>query len=231
MSEKITNYLTKHKIDAKDIKYITREEHKTCLHLTDGRIERTFITAREFYEHLAPFGYVSVNKGTILAKDQIAHIDHFTYYMKDGASFNGRRRTIGAHRRLNTTLTEASSNAVSPSSIAERFSVLDDMPAAFCVIELVFNEEGSGVDFIFRYCNKEMEVLEGKTIAEMMNHSFYKVFPDADKKWLVFYADVALTGNPRSWQSYSPEIDKELVIHSFQPLEGFCACLLLPVNK
>ena len=29
-------------------------------------------------------------------------------------------------------------------------TLLDDMPLAFCVIELVFNKDGRGVDFIFR---------------------------------------------------------------------------------
>ena len=35
------------------------------------------------------------------------------------------------------------------------------MPVAYCVIELVFDAEGHGVDFVFRYCNKQMEVVEG----------------------------------------------------------------------
>jgi len=30
------------------------------------------------------------------------------------------------------------------------------MPLAFCVIELVFDANGRGVDFVFRYCNEEM---------------------------------------------------------------------------
>ena len=33
---------------------------------------------------------------------------------------------------------------------------MDEMPLAYCVIELVFDEDGHGVDFIFRYCTKEM---------------------------------------------------------------------------
>ena len=30
---------------------------------------------------------------------------------------------------------------------------MDEMPLAYCVIELVFDEDGHSVDFIFRYCN------------------------------------------------------------------------------
>ena len=37
----------------------------------------------------------------------------------------------------------------SPLNMLEKCSLLDNMPLAFCVIELVFNEDGRGVDFIF----------------------------------------------------------------------------------
>lgn len=50
------------------------------------------------------------------------------------------------------------------------------MPLAFCVIELVFDEKGHGVDFVFRYCNEMMADVEGIPISEMINRSFYEVF-------------------------------------------------------
>ena len=40
------------------------------------------------------------------------------------------------------------------------------------------------MDFIFRYCNAEMATVEGVPVEEMLNRSFYKVFPNGDKKWL-----------------------------------------------
>ena len=69
------------------------------------------------------------------------------------------------------------------------------MPLVFCIIELIFDAEGHGVDFVFRYCNDEMAVVEGIPVSEMLNRSFYEVFENGDKKWLVTYADVALNGN------------------------------------
>ena len=97
-----------------------------------------------------------------------------------------------------------------------------------CIIELVFDAEGHGVDFVFRYCNDEMAVVEGVPVSEMLNHSFYEVFENGDKKWLVTYADVALNGNKHILQDYSPEIDKTLTIYCFQPASGYCACVLIP---
>ena len=102
------------------------------------------------------------------------------------------------------------------------------MPVAYCVIELVFDEDGHGVDFVFRYCNKHMEVVEGIPLEEMLNRSFYEVFKNGDRKWLVSYADVALNGSKRTLSDYSPEIDKNLTIYCYQPEPGFCACVLVP---
>ena len=110
----------------------------------------------------------------------------------------------------------------------EKCSILNDMPVAYCVIELVFDAGGHGVDFIFRYCNKHMEVVEGIPVEEMLNRSFYEVFKDGDRKWLVSYADVALNGSQRTLSDYSPEIDKNLTIYCYQPEPGYCACVLVP---
>ena len=64
----------------------------------------------------------------------------------------------------------------------------------------------------------------------MINRSFYKVFENGDKKWLVTYADVALNGTKRIIHDYSPEINKNLTIHCFQPSPGYCACVLIPTD-
>lgn len=175
--------------------------------------------------------FLCVNKGILVAKKQINYIEDGIYHMMDGAEFQGRKRTAAAHKRLNESLhTSMADNLNTVSDIRTRFSILDNMPIAFCVIELVFNNDGHGVDFVFRYCNKEMEIIEGKTIDEMINHSFFTVFPNADKKWLVAYTDVAVNGNCRYIRDYSPEIEKEIFVRCFQPREGFCACLLTPVD-
>lgn len=231
MTEKILHFLRKHEIEVGDILYITREDHKTCLHLTEGRIQETYIPAKDFLEVLAPYDYICISKGTIVAKNQIDYIKDCTYHMKDGATFSGRKRTVAAHKQLNQRLHLAQTPIADTSvSIQTRFSVLDKMPVAFCVIELVFAENGAGTDFIFRYCNQAMEVVEGKSIDEMLNQSFFRVFPNADKKWLVTYSDVALNGGNKRILDYSPEIDKKLFVTCFQPIAGFCACLLTPTE-
>ena len=152
--------------------------------------------------------------------------------MINGKTLQGRTRYLSTHRRLrkemhfNVPMPQA--EFVPPLSFFEKCSILDDMPIAYCVIELVFDEDGHGVDFVFRYCNKHMEVVEGIPVEEMLNRSFYEVFKNGDRKWLVSYADVALNGSKRTLSDYSPEIDKNLTIYCYQPEPGFCACVLVP---
>lgn len=143
------------------------------------------------------------------------------FTMTDGTRFKGRVRK----KARETLPIQEDPDAIR--SEWEKFAVVDDLPLAFCVIELVFDEHGRGLDFIFRYCNREMETLEGKRIDEMLNRSFYEVFENGDKKWLVVYADVALNGVKRTIESYSPEINANLRIYCYQLRPNYCACLLM----
>ena len=145
-------------------------------------------------------------------------------------------RSTATEENLESLRQELGLNTQNLSDVSEDSSIqlfdhcsfLNDMPLAFCIIELVFDAEGHGVDFVFRYCNDEMAVVEGIPVSEMLNRSFYEVFENGDKKWLVTYADVALNGNKHILHDYSPEIDKTLTIYCFQPAPGYCACVLIP---
>lgn len=155
------------------------------------------------------------------------------YTMTDGHTFQGRKRNLSEHRKIRKKLGLASSvlssnDYIPPLGLLEKCTLLDKMPLAFCVIELVFDEKGHGVDFVFRYCNEMMADVEGMPVSEMINRSFYEVFENGDKKWLVTYADVALNGNKHTLTDYSPEIDKHLTIYCYQPIPGYCACILIP---
>lgn len=113
-----------------------------------------------------------------------------------------------------------------PMTFLEKCTLLNEMPLAYCVIELVFNAEGHGVDFIFRYCNAEMAVMEGVPVEKMLNRSFYEVFRNGNKKWLVAYADVALNGTKRILHDYSPEIGQvsdDLLLSACTGLLRLCA--------
>lgn len=227
----LNTYFQKHGLCAENILYIHRKDRKTVIQRTDGEEFALFIPVHSILSALPESELLSISKGIVVCRSHIVDISKDgVYTMSDGRTFQGRKRGLSSHRRLRTEIGLAGTK-LQPLSMLEKCSLLDDMPLAFCVIELVFNAEGHGVDFIFRYCNAEMANVEGVPVEEMLNRSFYEVFRNGDKKWLVAYADVALNGTKHTLHDYSPEIDKYLTIHCYQPEPGYCACVLQVTDR
>ena len=233
MSYNVLRYFEQKKISISDIFYLTRQTPHTIITLSDGQRIATTIPIKEISLYLPKEDFVNISKGIVLRKNQIVHIsDEGIYTMTDGSEFQGRKRNLSQHKQIRQALglvknTTAEEKEL-PLELLDKCSILNDMPLAFCVIELVFDSAGHGVDFVFRYCNDEMAVVEGVPVSKMLNHSFYEVFENGDKKWPVTYADVALNGTKHILHDYSPEIDKTLTIYCFQPYPRYCACVLIP---
>lgn len=234
MRYNVLHFFERKNIDIANILYLTRQNPHTKITFFDGKEILTAIPVKEIAIYLPDEEFVNITKGVLLRKSQIVNIsDDGLYTMTDGSVFQGRKRNISQHKQLRQALglskeQDAKAEKMIPFELLEKCSILNDMPLAFCVIELVFDANGRGVDFVFRYCNEEMAVVEGIPVSEMLNNSFYEVFKNGDKKWLVTYADVALNGTKVILHDYSPEIGKDLSIYCFQPHPGYCACILIP---
>ena len=234
MRYNVLHFFERKNIDISNILYLTRQNPLTKITFFDGKEILTAIPVKEIAIYLPDEEFVNITKGILLRKSQIVNIsDDGLYTMTDGSVFQGRKRNISQHKQLRQALglskeQDAKAEKMVPLELLEKCSILNDMPLAFCVIELVFDANGRGVDFVFRYCNEEMAVVEGIPVSEMLNNSFYEVFENGDKKWLVTYADVALNGTKVILHDYSPEIGKDLTIYCFQPHPGYCACILIP---
>lgn len=225
-------WFEKHGICAENILYLYRRDRKTIIHREDGEEFSSFAPVHTLLSLLPEDDFLNISKGIAVRRDRIVNIDNDgVYTMSDGQTFQGRKRELSSHRHLRkeiglNALPDAQPQPALPMTFLEKCTLLDDMPLAYCIIELVFNAEGRGVDFIFRYCNAEMAVMEGVPVEKMLNRSFYEVFRNGDRKWLAAYADVALNGCKRVLHDYSPEIGKYLTIYCYQPEPGFCACVL-----
>ena len=233
MRYNVLHFFERKNIDISNILYLTRQNPDTKITFFDGKEILTAIPVKEIAIYLPDEEFVNITKGVLLRKSQIVNIsDDGLYAMTDGSVFQGRKRNISQHKQLRQALglskeQDEKAEKMISLELLEKCSILNDMPLAFCVIELVFDANGRGVDFVFRYCNEEMAVVEGIPVSEMLNNSFYEVFENGDKKWLVTYADVALNGTKVILHDYSPEIGKDLTIYCFQPHPGYCACILI----
>lgn len=229
----LERFFKRNKIEIEKVLYIYHRDRKTIVCQEPGGEVFTSAPLQEVLAFLPEEDFISISRNAIVRRDKIINISHDgVYTMLDGKTFQGRTRYLSTHRRMKKEMElgvkKAGERNPHPLSFLEKCGILDDMPVAYCVIELTFDEDGHGVDFVFRYCNKHMEVVEGIPVEEMLNRSFYEVFKNGDRKWLVSYADVALNGTKRTLSDYSPEIGKNLTIYCYQPEPGFCACVLVP---
>lgn len=110
---------------------------------------------------------------------------------------------------------------------AKRLAYLENMPVAFCSIKVLLDGNDRPRDFQFTYCNRAHEELEGVQPGELLGKNFYEFFQDTDPKWLRYYYETAYQGIPHVIRSYSPEIQKHLLIYTFQLEPGHCECVLL----
>ena len=224
-------WLKKRELCADNILYVYRRDRKTIIRREDGEEFELFAPVYTLLALFPEDAFLNINKGIAVNKARIVDISsEGVYTISDRQTFQGRKRNLSAHRQLRKqmgihALPDVEPQAA-PMSFLEKCTLLDEMPLAYCIIELVFDANGHGVDFVFRYCNKEMAHIEGVPVEEMLNRSFYEVFRNGDKKWLVTYADVALNGTKHLIHDYSPEIGQQLNIYCYQPEQGFCACIL-----
>ena len=149
-------YFERKNIKISDIFYLTRQNPHTIITLSSGESIATTIPIKELMLYLPEEDFLNISKGVVLRKNQIVHIsDEGFYTMTDGAVFQGRKRNLRQHKQIRKALGLNAQNysEVSEDSSLQLFnscSFLNDMPLAFCIIELVFDAQGHGVDFVFR---------------------------------------------------------------------------------
>lgn len=235
--KRVAGLLRRHHILPQDIKYMVHSDQRTVLYLLDGRQITSTLPLKVIYGSLSDREFWSIQKGIVVSvRNTVSIDDSGVYTMVDGKTFKGRSRNPAEHKRRRDMLNLPMSknryaDSKLPQKLLQQCVLLENATMAFCVIELIFSENGHSFDFVFRYCNKEMENLEGMSVENILGHSFYEVFPRGDQKWIVPYADVAVNGTSKCIHDYSPEIQRDLTIHCFQPMPGYCACLLSPTDE
>lgn len=226
MEQKLNHFFTKNGINEYNIKYIIRENTKSCLFLIDGKTISTYLPAKTIAEALSPSHFLNINKGIFLNKRYIINIDKNTYTSIDNRRFYSRCRLTEEQKQFNYQWKSKINNVGYSNDLLTNTAIFEHCPLGFCIIEIVFNEHGSGVDFLFRYCNKKMESIEELSIDEMVNHSFFDLFPNDGLKWVACYADSAINGTQKVIHEYSPSLDKYLSVYCFQVKERFCGCIV-----
>ena len=80
--------------------------------------------------------------------------------------------------------------------------LLQHIDDGFCVIELMFDEEGQAVDYRFVEVNNSFESHTG--LQDALGKRMLQLVPNLDGSWARLYGEVALTGKAARFESYAP---------------------------
>jgi PAS domain S-box-containing protein len=97
----------------------------------------------------------------------------------------------------------------------ERYRTLfETIDAGFCVVELLFDDEGRPIDYRFVEANPAFARHTG--LEDAVGRSARKLVPDLEPHWIELYGQVALTGEPVRFEQGSAAMGRWFDVHALR---------------
>jgi PAS domain S-box-containing protein len=115
----------------------------------------------------------------------------------------------------------------------ERYHTLfDSIDEGFCLIEMLFDENGKANDYRFLEINPAFEHLTGiPAEAALREKSIRKLIPDLEEKWFEIYGRVALTGEPVRFEEHSEVMNRWFDVYAFRVFNAESSRVALIFNE
>ncbi len=109
----------------------------------------------------------------------------------------------------------------------EKSDLFDNYPSPFFVIEPIYNENGSMVNFRYKFVNESFARFLGKSKDELLGHDFVSVFGNNyEIDWMNFFNNVIKTKGFVAETRFTSVISRTVVIESFYINPGLCASFI-----
>ena len=106
-----------------------------------------------------------------------------------------------------------------------------EMLDGFALHEIILDEAGRPVDYRFLAVNPAFERLTGLKADDIVGKTVWEVVPDTEMHWIEQYGQVALTGEPVSFENYAQELDAYFEVRAFRPAPGQFAAVFQDVTE
>ncbi len=114
----------------------------------------------------------------------------------------------------------------------ERYRTLfNNINEGFALHEILLDENGNPVDFVFLEVNRAYENLTGLLAKEVIGRKGTEVIPLLEKKWIDRYGKIALTGEPMHIIDHSEYLDKYWDVKAFSPAKYQFAVTLFDITE
>ena len=104
-------------------------------------------------------------------------------------------------------------------------NIFDHSTLAYSVVELVLDDNGQPIDWIYRYCNQAFANIKGFRLDAMLDHSVLSLLPKADEKWCRVYYQAAYEDTPCEMDLVIEEKNYHAAVMPVGK-RGFCSCMI-----
>ncbi len=106
---------------------------------------------------------------------------------------------------------------------------MDNMLNGYAYHEVVWDDKGEPVDYIFLEVNEAFEIMTALHEENIIGEKVTDILPEVKgdpADWIHIYGDVAKTGKSRVFEQYSKSLDKWFKVSAFSPEKGYFATVL-----
>ncbi|HOS40520.1 MAG TPA: PAS domain S-box protein [Spirochaetota bacterium] len=109
--------------------------------------------------------------------------------------------------------------------------LFENMTSGFALHEMLFDDAGTPVDYRFLEINPAFERLTGLRAESLVGKTVREALPGTEEYWIRTYGEVAMTGEPRTFQNYSQDLDRYYDVIAFCPQRGMFAVVFSDVTE
>ena len=134
---------------------------------------------------------------------------------------------VGTH--IDITATQRIEEALRESERKYR-TLFSEMLEGFALHEILLDHAGRPTDYRYLAVNPAFERMTGLRAQDILGKTVLAVLPETERKWIEIFGQVALTGLPAYFDSYSGALDKHFEVTAFRPAPGQFACIISDIS-
>jgi PAS domain S-box-containing protein len=109
--------------------------------------------------------------------------------------------------------------------------LFENMITGFALLEMVYDESGSPIDYRFLDANPAFGQLTGLPVASILGRTVREVLPGTEQRWVETYAKVVQTGTPVIFEDYSSAVGKWFETRAFHTTGNQFATVFADVTE
>ncbi|WP_232300531.1 chemotaxis protein CheB [Desulfonatronovibrio magnus] len=110
-------------------------------------------------------------------------------------------------------------------------NLFTEMPAAFSLHDIIFDDRGKPCDYLFLEVNPAFERLTGLKAGNVVGRRVLEILPETEPVWIERFGRVALSGKPDEFEDFSSELGKYYRVKAFSPEHGKFAVIFQDVSE